>query len=599
MLESIRKLGELSEDVPEKTNAKELVNVIFDLDNKRIEEEVYEISDEVLKKFNWIGVAKGNRPQVRLTVNLNIKRNFIIDTLKYIEENEKLFKDDKDVNELKYYLKEIKESGLLEHFKKFKEDKEEKNKKKEKKENILVTVSVKKNNKIIELANTEGYKKILRKIRISESEKGAELKDGFCHVCEKEGKVLPNPDYKKGSLLSIYVIDKMGFLSEYGMLGDESMLRTHSICEDCKLNISKGLSKIEKDFLVNTKLFNIYIIPSGDLDEDFIEACKRIKEITFGSTEIAKTLDEIERIEEEIDFIRKEKKFKYVSLNLIFGKSILSYFDLYGVIEDVPPYRFIEIAKKAKKLADDVGKNFKEERKKWYLNFDSIREIIPLQKDLPPKPLIDVFEAIIKRKYFPIERLIKMAVLTAKIHRYGNYEPYTIKKLEDRERRDEETCRSILKYNILILMLNERERGESLSAEILGDEMKELIEFCRSLNYDELKTSLFLLGVLIAKIGYEQYKKGDEKKSILDKIDFDGMSAERVISLFNKVFEGLRNYRILTSGNEIIFSNSQNLLNKNIELLKKNNPVENVFYILSGYSYQTLKILRGRGGKEE
>lgn len=107
---------------------------------------------------------------------------------------------------------------------------------------------------------------------------------------------------------------------------------------------------------------------------------------------------------------------------------------------------------------------------------------------------------------------------------------------------------------------------------------------------------MFLLGVLIGKVGQVQYSvKKDVKKAVLNKINFDGMMVERVKILANKILEDLRNYDILIY-NEVIYGEMKNQLDRNLE--KLNNPINNVFYILSGYAYSTLKSITG-GNKNE
>ncbi|MEM3466748.1 MAG: TM1802 family CRISPR-associated protein, partial [Candidatus Jordarchaeales archaeon] len=87
-----------------------------------------------------------------------------------------------------------------------------------------------------------------------------------------------------------------------------------------------------------------------------------------------------------------------------------------------------------------------------------------------------------------------------------------------------------------------------------------------------------------------QHNKGDEKKAVLNKINFEGMSAERVKLLANYVLEGLRNYKVLNDRNEATYACMKMMLDRNLDALR--NPIDNVFYILSGYAYVTLQAMR-------
>jgi CRISPR-associated protein Csh1 len=200
--------------------------------------------------------------------------------------------------------------------------------------------------------------------------------------------------------------------------------------------------------------------------------------------------------------------------------------------------------------------------------------------------------------YYPREHILERALLYVRIHRFGNYGGYNVREV-NRERREEEICAGLLLYNLLLNLLVElgviEVRGwrEHLTLEGVD---KDIADFCDELGYSDWQTGLFLLGVLIGKIGVEQFKKGDKKKSILDKIDFDGMSPEKVKWLANVVLEGLRNYRILEF-NETIYAQAKKLIDKNIDRLK--NPLDNTFYVLSGYAYSTLRAITGGGEYEQ
>lgn len=117
-----------------------------------------------------------------------------------------------------------------------------------------------------------------------------------------------------------------------------------------------------------------------------------------------------------------------------------------------------------------------------------------------------------------------------------------------------------------------------------------IIEFCKEQGYNSWQAGLFILGVLVGKIGTEQYKKGDKKKSILDNIDFDGMSNEKIKWLANIILKGLRDYGLLEY-NEIIYAQAKRLIDKTLNDLK--NPLDNTFYLLSGYAFITLRAISG------
>lgn len=120
----------------------------------------------------------------------------------------------------------------------------------------------------------------------------------------------------------------------------------------------------------------------------------------------------------------------------------------------------------------------------------------------------------------------------------------------------------------------------------LNDDLKEYI---KDVKYGEQETAMFLLGYLIAAVASAQYTEKLSRKPILDKIAYQGMNKTRIIMLTAEIFEKLKQYKVL-GYNEAIFAQYKMLLDQNINDWKLSD-IMNVFYILSGYSYRTYKIL--------
>jgi CRISPR-associated protein Csh1 len=74
------------------------------------------------------------------------------------------------------------------------------------------------------------------------------------------------------------------------------------------------------------------------------------------------------------------------------------------------------------------------------------------------------------------------------------------------------------------------------------------------------------------------------------------MSLKRLIILINDVFEKLNQYRI-RQYNELIFSVMKFLFDKNLKSWKLSD-LDNVYYILSGYAFNTYKTITSKKSKE-
>ncbi len=125
---------------------------------------------------------------------------------------------------------------------------------------------------------------------------------------------------------------------------------------------------------------------------------------------------------------------------------------------------------------------------------------------------------------------------------------------------------------------------------------KDYIEYIKTCSFGEMETALFLLGVVIGKIGSIQYNSY-KYKPILEKVNFNGMDKEKLINLYNEVLEKMKQLEIY--GNyEVIYSLSKQLFDKNFKNWNLKS-YENTYYILSGYAFETYKILKEGGSKDD
>jgi CRISPR-associated protein Csh1 len=117
--------------------------------------------------------------------------------------------------------------------------------------------------------------------------------------------------------------------------------------------------------------------------------------------------------------------------------------------------------------------------------------------------------------------------------------------------------------------------------------------YITDMRYDDQQASLFLLGCLVGAVGRSQNSKtaaadnSGTYKPILNKINFNGMDFVKVKRLSNEILNKLRQEKILRY-TEAIFSAHKMLMGLN-EKNWKYNKDENLYYILSGYAYETMK----------
>ncbi|MEM2484923.1 MAG: TIGR02556 family CRISPR-associated protein [Candidatus Caldarchaeum sp.] len=613
MLDSLRKLGQLVQEAglegyirplarksgKSRKDEKYLVKLIFDVDRGEVKAERILFTEELTKQYRYVGHTQraSREPVARLTVK-DIKyvaggNNVITNIRKKIGEmEERIGGIGEEIRELDRELAEIEEKFVR------KNDFAEKvyNAVRDyQKDALLYTICVRHGGVDTSLAETKGYEMFLKEIM----RQPIDTATGTCHICGGVKDVLPDPAFDSASLLKIYVVDKKGFMSGISE-SDRSKLRTFAVCKDCREQLMLGWNFVrEKLVIKNVRGLNTYLIPNSSATvKDYDRWCDYIK----SAYDAVSSYDGLMNFESRLrEFTSLHDEQEWYSLNIIFAKAAGAHFDLKTFIQDVPLTRLSRLRDIMKTIGSWSQQILGGEQSTWSIGFNEIYEIFPLVADRRGepreyRPLLELFQAMLSGTFYLYERLVKAAVLCARIHRYESYEGFSV-RLPNGMDSDKAMCVTLLKHSLLMCLL--RDVGVMSHVASEKDGFEELVyqlpenirEWFKRMEYNGFQKALFLLGCLVGKVGHAQYRKNDKKKSILDKIDFNGMGGERVLELAVRVFKSLRDYRIL-SYNEGLYHIMKALLDKYVNELRRN-PLENVFYILSGYAFETYQTITG------
>jgi CRISPR-associated protein Csh1 len=635
VLDSLQKLGkqlDFFDNIIKYPNVREgeeryLVRVVFDLDEKKVTADPRKYQRELAKEYLWVGntFRAAREKAARLTTdNLKkylmestdngeadktqwrfVKENLISNTLALVQMFRQKGLSTSKIDELGKILSElegtfIKGGGsvVFENFEKHLE-----------RQAVLYTVCVRKSGKLIELAKHEGYRDFLRLV----IGMPGDVREGTCHVCGLTKQVLPDPALPSGSLLKVWTKDKKGFIAGLSD-SDEARIRSFVMCIECRDEILSGWGYVKEklNLPIARASFNAYLIPAvqGEFTKDILDKLSSQVKNAFDAVVSYDGLLNFEKALKDIsEMIFKES---WYSVSVVFGKPESAHFKLLSLIQDVPITDLHKLREQINKISNDACTFFGGDRRVWYLGFSDIYRLLPLRKgrrgsELDWQQLVELFSSMLSLSPYPRCRLIKCAVLLAKVYRFQLFDIYSnILKPKARES-DRELCRALLKFNYLFKLLEvmgvvgraESEVGEGVPiTEWESDErLRKIGEWFREIGYSGLQQGLFLLGYLVGEVGKAQYDKRDEKKSILNKIDFNGMKAEKVITLSNQILKSLRDYRLLNASNERIYYHAKKLLEKHLSELRVN-PVENAFYLLSGYAFSTYIRLSGGGSRD-
>lgn len=429
-------------------------------------------------------------------------------------------------------------------------------------------------------------------------------KRGICTVCGKEELITGNTSRMK---FKYYITDKVGFASN---LNKEAFHKHYSFCQECYKSVLLAETFIRNNFSSRLGKLDLYIIP-GFLKSPLLTSTRFYNWVKYvpDSLNFLKGLSAINELEGQIDEYIKNREFdNELIFNLLFYQRNKAELKILKMVKDVPPTRFREIALAFLEVNRSSNKVFPAISSQLALDLNRIYYLIPLQQGENKqgenkheyRKFLTFIEAIFEGRRVQPAFLIKQYLELFKVYAFSK-ENFNVEPGDSRFW-DIEMAKAGLKVNYLNCFLKKvgvLKMTEPIEVEGLR---KDENEFIKSMGYNIQQASLFLLGYLMAEVANAQYNSNLNSKPILNKIVYQGMSSRRVVALANEVFNKLRQYKRLDINNEKYFSVMKQLLDHELANWTLSDK-ENVFYLLSGYSYLTGKVINAgiqkeKGGKD-
>lgn len=636
----------------------------FNFDFEEIPEEDKSRKDFLLR-WRFVGNAKGNIPQIFLTVtNLNylvgstlynlyqtllrrgrqnselalsidkvLKEYFVllpngeslfnIRKIGFPLKNEKLKEGLSELDKLLYQLKQYQQRGQTDKeaqkevkdiIKKAKELIKKKDLAKlvaqELSEEIARKTGVKKRQIVLwtivlndkPLVDLSPYDKVIIEHRTEGFEE--EVLEGYCSICgEKKERVSPTA-FKRLQFFKPYITDKIGFASELDMKG---FSRNFLICEECfnSLLVAERYMLSNLGFRIGN--INFLLLPSflltHDLEEWRVDFSAIVEKLKRKTQNIVDFTGQVRSITDETEFERKLREMLQemgeggiedkALLTFLFYQKAQSEFRVLGLIEDVAPSRLYQIFRKSNQLSNTAVELLGGVSKRdWWLDLTKLYYLLPLKEGdkTEHKKLLYLYNGLLKRDPLDYDFLITQFVTLARIYLTDSLAGTNQERRRiTSENRDWVLSQEILRAGFLIKLLREEKllKGVKNLPEVseMLDVKPEIKDYLLEMKYTEPQAALFLMGYLISEVGKGQYSSGHKSKPILDKINYQGMSWQKVQQLSNLIFEKLRQYDKLRF-NEQVYSEMKKLMDKYRG--EKDWPLtseENVFYILSGYAF--------------
>lgn len=413
----------------------------------------------------------------------------------------------------------------------------------------------------------------------------------ICSICGSKEDVTED---LSGMKIKYYTTNQIIFASN---LNKKNYFKNMQLCQQCLNKLLSGENYV-KNYL-NTTLgnFDLYIIPHfiygspiNSSELDFIKG--RIN----NSFNLAKNLQDMEELRDDIrETLDLKEEDYYFLLNFVFYEQSQQATKIQRLVKDVSPSIFEKVGE-AIISARRIIKNAINENLKLLMNLQTIYYMVPVRlsqgKCTEFKDVMDLYDAIFTTQKINNKRIIDNLVEIARIIRLAK-DGYNVRPQE------ESLEFFMVRANMFIKFLENLgclEGGETLDVSTLNLN-EDIKNYIQNMKYDEQQTAMFLLGYFIGEVGNAQRVRMNGEKPILNKLNFNGIDRMKIKKLANEVFNKLNQEKI-RKFHEVTYFEFKKILDKNLDRWKLNKN-ENLFYILSGYSFATVKPMLKGGEHDE
>jgi CRISPR-associated protein Csh1 len=286
-------------------------------------------------------------------------------------------------------------------------------------------------------------------------------------------------------------------------------------------------------------------------------------------------------------------------LNFVAFESDGKFFKTISIIKDVSKFHFERVIEAFEEVNwefreikqvvdwDAATKNYGEVS---FFNLNSIYGLIPIRKEKENKNVaLQFFKSILEQRHVEKSQLFEFFSELMLCHYYERYNSYTNIRKYGRDYFGLAIRDSVFKYLAFIQVLknlnliNMEEQLQTTTAKESAKEYeKQIQDFFDKLSFNDHQKALFFLGRMLNNVVYLQQGKN---KTVIDKVNYNGMDRDDIVRLRIDLFEKAKQYN---STEKVVFDDSRFGLHFDFEKWSMN-PQEAVFFILTGYSYGIVK----------
>ncbi|MBA1336533.1 MAG: CRISPR-associated protein, Csd1 family [Firmicutes bacterium] len=422
--------------------------------------------------------------------------------------------------------------------------------------------------------------------------KGKKVQQAVCSICGSHNNITDDLTKMK---VKFYTTNQIIFASS---LDKKNYCKNFQVCGECLNRLLSGETYVTNN--LNTKLadFNVYIIPHfvyGQLlDKNELEQVKDRINFSFNTV---KNIEDVKNFRNEIvNNLDLKNEDSYFLLNFMFYKTSNLATKIQRLIKDINPSVFERIGKAIFYAISDMKQSVSDNLK-VFLGLETVYYMIPTRvkkgQTAEFRDVLNLYDAIFTSKRVNRQHIISNIVNGVKVIALGK-EGYNLSQHE------KGIEFYIIRSNAFLRFLEHLgclKEGSAMNVSELSIKDK-LKNYIGTMGYNEQQSAMFILGYLIGEIGNAQHKRLDGEKPILNKLNFNGIDKAKVKRLVNDVYNKLNqeksNDKKLRVYHETEYFELKKLLDANFHSWKLNKS-ENLFYILSGYSFATVQPILKEG----
>ncbi len=424
-----------------------------------------------------------------------------------------------------------------------------------------------------------------------------------CHICRRMMPQVASDKYlaklSRTGLNKIFTTTTVNAARGIKKIGYED---SYAICQKCYRNLSQGERYIAAKLSARIAGESVFILPEGLQQPfstyDYFPKIKYAVDFVFKAKDAKKWYEDTEIEAEELLFINDG-----YTINLVFYRSDGKSIKVLDALEDVPPFRIIQIMKYF-----GIWKDRMREQTKFGMSLGKIYRIIPVRSNKKKEQLdiqrvLDVYKSLLLRQLINTRLLFQYAMEAidkglSQIQRQ-KYDVYRNLPYYAKENGDFYLRETVMNHLVLMQVLQETNvllkpifikdvmaMELTFQNEKVQESIQRMESFIQVQGFSAEARGLFFLGALLHRVALAQYSKGHKSKPILKKINFQGMKPRDMQRLLLELTEKLLQYRRMTAFSDALMSQHQAyyshvVAGSDAEL----DELQNVFFLLTGYSY--------------